>query len=259
MEKIRWNLLLIASGFLGYLAITKIFFGYVILAGLLYSLLFYLWKKWNTFKITLMVYSFSLLFCLPYLFYTYSLTGKVFYWATSGGSSLYWMSTPYENELGDWHNPKTFGNNQGIAKKHGDFFDKISNLNMVQYDEELKKQAIFNITHYPKKYFKNWIANVGRLLFSYPFSYTPQKISTYFFFIPNMFIVVFFLLCIFPSFVRRKLIPYEIWALLLFGSIAFIGSSFLSAYARQFYILVPIFGLYISFILTRVLKIEIRM
>ncbi len=44
----------------------------------------------------------ALIWCVPYLLMTYSLTGKPFYWGSSGGLSLYWMSTPYDTEMGDW-------------------------------------------------------------------------------------------------------------------------------------------------------------
>ena len=40
----------------------------------------------------------------PYALYTWRLTGRVFYWANSGGTTLYWMSTPFEGEYGDWNN-----------------------------------------------------------------------------------------------------------------------------------------------------------
>jgi 4-amino-4-deoxy-L-arabinose transferase-like glycosyltransferase len=98
-KKGSWTHLLMAGFFLGYLALTKILFGYVIITSLTVSLLLYAWKRTDRFKRAVWVCCFALLTCLPYLFYTYSLTGKVFYWANSGGMSLYWMSTPYEGEL----------------------------------------------------------------------------------------------------------------------------------------------------------------
>ena len=44
-----------------------------------------------------LVYALALVWCLPYLAHTYSLTGRWFYWGSSGGMSLYWMSTPYRD------------------------------------------------------------------------------------------------------------------------------------------------------------------
>lgn len=257
-EGMEWKYIVISSVFLGYLALSKIFFGYVILAGLLLSLVLYIFKRKITYKKSLLVYLLALIFCIPYLIYTYSVTGKIFYWGNSGGSSLYWMSTPYENELGDWLDSRNMKKNAQLFQNHHETFDSLKMLSYTESDDKLKKQAIRNIMQNPSKFLRNWLANVGRLLFNYPFSYTYQKLSTYFFLIPNMFIVVIFVLCIYPAILGRRLIPYEISGLLLFGLISFGGSSLLSAYNRQFWPLVPVFFLFIVYVLINILKIEIR-
>jgi hypothetical protein len=249
--------LLIASLYLAYLALTKIFFGYVILTGLVLSLLVLAWRHKDRVKKTSLVYGLALIWCIPYLLVTYSLTGKVFYWATSGGMSLYWMSSPYAGELGSWFADSDV---QALPElsPHREFFARIASLSEVEMDEAFKKQALDNIIHYPTRYLANWIANIGRLLFSYPFSYTPQKISTYFYLLPNMFLVVFLLVSVYPAVLRRRAIPYEIYALLLFALIALGGTSLLCAYDRQFRPLVPIFLLWLSFAYLRILRIEVR-
>jgi hypothetical protein len=197
------------------------------------------------------------MWCIPYLLYTYSATGKIFYWGTSGGMSLYWMSTHYENEWGSWKSSDAVEEYAELAP-HRQFFGRISSLSEVEKDSEFKKQAILNITNRPRDYLINWMANVGRMLFSYPFSFGRDRLTTYFYLVPNMFLAVFFLLGIYPGILRRKAIPYEIYALLYFGVIAFGGTSFLSAYDRQFRPLVPIVLLWLSFLYVRVLRIEIR-
>ena len=252
-----WLHLLMTSVYLGYLALTKVFFGYVIVVGLFSFGGMYLWQRKEKFKQTAYIYLLALILCLPYLFYTYSVTGKVFYWGTSGGMSLYWMSTPYEDEWGSWFSSRNVQENPELAQ-HREFFDKISNLSEVERDGEFKKQALYNIIHHPAKYFVNWTANIGRLLFSYPFSYTQHKLTTYFYLIPNMFIVVLFILGIYPVILRWNSIPYEIYALLYFGLVAFGGTSLLSAYDRQFRPLVPILFLWLCFVYIRVLRIEVR-
>jgi hypothetical protein len=187
---------------------------------------------------------------------TYSLTNKLFYWGSSGGLSLYWMSTPYNNELGDWFSMKDVEERPELSQ-HRDFFDKIDGFSDIGKDDALRNQAKSNISNYPLKYAINWAANIGRLLFSYPFSYTPQKLSTYFYIVPNMFIIVLLVLSIYPAILRYKIIPYEIYALILFALIAFSGTSLLSGYDRQFRPLVPIILLWLSFVYFRILKIEL--
>ena len=240
---------LLASLYLGYLALTKVFFGYVILSGMLMYLGLYLWQKRTIFKKTLLVYVFALICCMPYLLYTYSLTGKVYYWGNSGGIALYLMSTSYEGGYGDWN----------VLHKHGhDIYKGINKSSPVEIDEEFKKQAINNIIKNPANYFKNWLANIGRYLFNYPLSYETQKLSSYFYFIPSMFLIVASVICIYPTYLGRKFIPFEIYALLVFGLISFAGSSFVFVLNRQFWPLVPVFVLWISFTLTRIVKISMQ-
>jgi len=244
-----------ASAFLGYLALTKVFFGYVIIAGLLSFLPFYLWRKKNNLKKMTYMYLLALVWCLPYLIHTYSLTGKVFYWGTSGGMSLYWMSTPYSGEFGDWFSVADVQTRLELEHHRG-FFDRLAGLSQVERDNEFQKQAIYNIFHHPEKYLTNWAANIGRLLFSYPFSYTQQKLTTFFFIIPNMFIVVLFVLSIYPAILKWKSIPYEIYTLFYFALVAFGGTSLLSAYQRQFRPFIPILLLWLAFVYTRILIVQ---
>lgn len=254
---INWFHLLIASLYLGYLALTKVFFGYVILVGILMYLFLFISQRKERYKQTTFVYVLALVWCIPYLLITYSLTNKIFYWGSSGGLSLYWMSTPYENELGDWFSAEDVEKRAELSQ-HIDFFNKTESLSEVSQDDVFRGQAKSNIINHPLKYASNWIANIGRLLFSYPFSYTPQKLSTYFYIIPNMFIVVLLVLSIYPAILMRKIIPYEICALILFALIAFGGTSLLSGFDRQFRPFVPIILLWLSFIYFRILKIELR-
>lgn len=253
-----WLHLILAGFFLGYLALTKVIFGYVILVSLMVTVLLYVWKSTESTKRTVWAFSVALIFCLPYLVYTYSLTGRFFYWANSGGMSLYWMSTPYEAELGDWLSWNDIEEDPSLTTNHKVFFEEVLGLPSIQRDDAFKRQAIRNISENPKKFVFNWVANVGRLLFNYPYSYTPQKLSTFAYLIPNLFIVSLLVLSIYPAYLGRRLIPYEIYFLMGFGIIAFWGSSLLSAYVRHSLPLVPVFYLWISFITTRVLRIEVR-
>jgi hypothetical protein len=167
------------------------------------------------------------------------------------------MSSPYAGELGSWFSDDDVQALPELAP-HREFFAGMADLSEVERDEILKKQALENIIRYPSRFLRNWIANVGRLLFSYPYSYTPQKISTYFYLLPNMFLVVFLVLSVYPAGLRARTIPYEIYGLLLFALIATGGTSLLCAYDRQFRPQVPIFLLWMAFVYLRILRIEVR-
>jgi hypothetical protein len=255
-EHSRLNLLG-ASMYAAYLALTKVFFGYVIAAVLTLSLVLLIWRQMRATRIAISVFAMALAWCIPYLWYTYSLTGKVFYWATAGGSALYWMSTPYANEYGSWFSDKDAKERPELVR-HRDFFAMLDKLSDIDRDDALKRRAISNITHHPGKYLVNWLANIGRLLFSYPFSFASQSLSTYFYLAPNIFIVVLFVISVIPAVLRPGAIPIELWALLVFVLIAFGGSTLLAAYDRQFRPLVPGVCVWLAFVYVRLLRIEVR-
>jgi hypothetical protein len=168
------------------------------------------------------------------------------------------MSSPYEGELGDWNGYMSARQNVPLAPEHEAFFSGIRNLPSVERDDALRKRAIQQIKTHPRKALGNWAANIGRLLFSYPFSFTPQKLSTYFYLIPNMFIVVLAVLSVYPSIARRALIPREIFWLLSFGAVTLLASSLVSAYEREFLVIVPIILLWVAFTVTSVLDVRLR-
>lgn len=248
-NKNSWYQLTFAFIYLGYLALTKAFFGYVILSGILLYFSLYIKDRIYAMKRTFMVYLFALALCIPYLVYTYSLTGKVFYWGNTGGYMLYLMSSPYEEEFGDW--------GERSSKNHVAFEKEMEGLSALEKESMYKQRAISNIVGHPKKYFRNWLANIGRLLFNYPFSYDSQKLSSYFYFIPNMFLFVPLVLCIYPTIRRWECIPFEIKALILFAVVSFTGSTFLNGENRYIWPLVPIFLLWISIVSVNLIKVEI--
>jgi hypothetical protein len=249
--------LVAASVFLGYLALTKVFFGYVIVTCLVLSLGSLLWRRTPALRGTFLVFLLALLCCVPFLIYSRLITGRNFYWGTSGGMSLYWLSSPNPGELGSWFSVKQVYEREDLAP-HREFFAKLEGLSDIERDDAFKKQALYNIAHYPGKFATNWAANVGRLLFSYPFSFGSDRLSTYFYMAPNMFVVVLFFLSLFPAALRPKAIPFELWMLLIFALITFGGSTLLSAYDRQFRPLVPILCAFSSYVYFRVLKIDFR-
>src|SRR5207249_2495311 len=94
------------------LALTRVMFGYVLAGQVVVLGLLYLCKRTALLRSATALYLLALILTLPYLAYTYALTGRPFYWGSSGGMSLYWMSTPYRDELGDWRSEDAVFNNQ---------------------------------------------------------------------------------------------------------------------------------------------------
>src|SRR5215470_222487 len=217
-----WVSMFLAAVCLGWLTLTKFFFGYVLLASLLYFLLLFLWRRRHQDRRSWQTFLFALILCMPYLLYTYSLTGQVFYWGNTGGTVAYWISTPYKEEFGDYNGvPGQIRQTKEVIENHGAYFERLAHLPPIEWDRELKRRALQNIKENPVKFVRNWLANVGRLLFSYPFSYTPQKLSTFVYLIPNMFLVVLFVLLMPAAWMGRSAIPYELKSLLVVVGFAF--------------------------------------
>ena len=110
------NYLYISGVVIGLIVLTKFIFGYILLIMIIFwaaVFLFFRIKNIAKPKIKSLLIALGIAFAIvtPYLAYTYNLTGRVFYWGNSGGMNLYWMSTPYENEFGDWF-PETLFNGQ---------------------------------------------------------------------------------------------------------------------------------------------------
>jgi len=254
-EKISWKLLFLCAFTIAFLAMTKVIFGYVILLMLFASIFMVLLPAFrSSAKKSFLIFLISFVFCLPWLLYTYSLTNKLFYWTNSGSMSLYTMSTPYENELGDWANIEQLQ----LNPNHKSFMDSISKFNSLQKDDAYKSAAIKNIIEHPEKYFSNWIANVGRLFFSYPYSKTEQTLKTYWTMIPNMFILIFIVISVFFSLMHYEKVPKALLVLLFFMLVYLFGSSLISAYRRMFYITMPFWILLISYVFNNIISIKIK-
>ena len=163
------------------------------------------------------------------------------------------MSTPYENEYGDWFNTNNevfFERNLKSRLDHIPFFKSIQKYkdNGLKYDEKLKEQALLNIKKNPIKYFKNWIFNISRTFTNSPktnkemFSISFfQPLSSIFF---SFIFVMFLLSCAyFLLFYRNSYLTY----LTVFCLIYFLGISLISSMQRFLFPLYPL----VLFIITQ--------
>lgn len=241
----------------GFLILTKVFFSYVFLVlGVLSVLLFLFYDRKEKVLLKLSFYPF--LICIPYLMYTYSLTGKIFYWSDAGGSTLYCMSTPYEEEYGDWFptnesigtedsSSETTSFKQNTLKlNHLDFINSLKQLNGIEKDLKLKEKSIENILKNKGKYFKNIIYNFGRISFRYPF--TNRNIE------PLYLIVLIFHFSIFFVPLIKSIIKIvfkrnlEYLLVLTFFTTFLIGTLLLSAESRFIYPIYPLLIFLISYL-----------
>lgn len=254
-KKERRRLLWILGGLTGYLALTKIIFGYVLAGALVVVGLYWLLgrEKENA-RRAASVLGIAFLVCLPYLFYTYQLTGRLFYWGNSGGLSLYWMSTPHANEYGDWQNPEFHGNwrlrdIEAIKANHQADFEALdaAGLDAVQRDDRLKEMALRNIRNHPEEYLVNWVANVNRLLFGMPYSFQLESLKFLKYLPPNLPLVTLMIYSLFVLALNFRRTPFGLRFVLLLAVIYLFLSSLVSAYPRMLYVINPVLFFWIAY------------
>lgn len=247
--------LCIAGVFGGYLILTKVIFAYVVLAALISALMMGLWK--HEYMKAAFIYLVCLVVCLPYLIYTYSLTGKFFYWGNSGGSVLYCMTNPSPNEWGVWVSEKDVYEDDRYAH-HRPFFDTLKGKDYVEQDRLYKEEAIENLRRYPVRYAYNWISNCGRLWMNYPYAFKEQRPHTLFYMFPNSLLLAALIFSLFPLVKAMRRLPAEIVLVSFFSLFFLLGSSLLYCCSRYLVSIVPALLLLIGYCWTSLLHIQFR-
>jgi hypothetical protein len=163
------------------------------------------------------------------------------------------MSSPYDEEFGDWLSDKYLSENP----HHKSFYDSIVQLGSADRDKAYYQIAIQNIKKYPEKYFRNWLANVTRFFLDFPYTYKEIFLKTYFNLIPNMFVAVSIIISLLLTILYHKQTPEELILLFLFFLSYFFGSSLISSFQRSFYITMPIWPIIFNFIFNNIIDIRL--
>jgi 4-amino-4-deoxy-L-arabinose transferase-like glycosyltransferase len=250
-RKAGWAIL--AALVFAFVALTKVFFGYVALCMLLVSLVTFRWKQ--AMKMALPVYAGALLFCAPYLFYTWHLTGKIFYWANSGGSTLYWMASPDSNDFGSWFTDKDVLTRPELVS-HRPFFEKLQGLSYVEQDHLLKQKAFENAVNHPGKVLLNYVSNLGRLFLNFPFSYKYQRPHTLLYTAPNCLVLAAIVFSLYPLIKLRKFLPRAIVHACILSVIVLGGQSMTYAEARYLCPILPFIFIVVVYVAINLIKIE---
>jgi hypothetical protein len=263
--------LLIAGGLLGYLTLTKIILGYVIVICLAICLGMLLFKKTRNYYVksaTLLLIAFAV--TVPYLAYTYYITGKVFYWGNSGGMSLYWMSTPFEREYGDWKIPSLkntqypyiFKSKETAAllrKNHIKEMNFILNKhNAIEQDALFKQIAFQNIKAHPLKFATNYYYNVSRMLFNFPYSYAYQDSAIIGNIIRGSLMLWASLLGMVLTIYNWRKVIYPVKFILLVTGVYLLLSGALSAYPRQLDVVVPVLIFWLGYLIANTQLLNLK-
>lgn len=181
----------------------------------------------------------GMLTCVPWLVYTYALTHQLFYWGNSGGISLYWMSSPASSQLGQWHASHTVFANPQLAA-YRPLFRHLSALSPVRRDLALRHLALVQAEGHPAKYALNLLANVSRMLFGFPFSFTLSPAVIVGLVIFNLALVGGLIAAAVSLRSNRRSLPPEATPFLWFAAIGFAVHLFPSAEPRFLIPLVPV-------------------
>ena len=269
-REFRLKQLFIASLFLCLLILTKIIYLQVILVSAVLLLVFLFWHRKKTALKLLKVLTGGFVFMIPYLIYTYSISGKVLYVGSGGGEILYHRSTPYPNEWGNWFSredilfggdtdyipTEVYKNLNKLSKNHRDFYLTLEPMSYMERDSAFKAAAIANIKAHPEKYLKNTVASLSRLVFHFPFSYRTQNLNAYGYMFPNMIILFLWALSLYPFIKNKNNMPFEITALLVFSLIYTGGIVLLDGRGRNFITVVPALILFCTYIFSNFKKVE---
>jgi 4-amino-4-deoxy-L-arabinose transferase-like glycosyltransferase len=261
---------IILSGMvLGGIALIKVAFIYVVfflLAGTL--ILWAVHRRSGTYRNLSMMLGISFLTLLPYLIYCYVLTDRILYFNSNTGDTLYWMSSPYKGEYGDWQTDSNFfvdlegfapGKNDSLIAHHQVHLDRICGLPGMERDQEFKRVALENIKRHPWNYLENCFYNLGRLFFDYPYSYAVHDPSDLLVLLVQGILLTLILFSLVPSLLNFRGLPVTIRFLWLF-SLLYLGESMLvSASLRIFTPVAPALLVCIGFIVQNMLRVKLRL
>jgi 4-amino-4-deoxy-L-arabinose transferase-like glycosyltransferase len=231
--------LAVGAGGLAGLALTRVAYGWVLTVALIALVVWWLARRSRTTGRAAAVLALALAFCLPWLAYTYSKTDRLFVWGNSGSLSLYWMGSPHEGDLGDWHQAHVVFTDPDL-RPHREFFERLRGLDLAEQNAEIEREALSNIADHPDAYAENVVANVSRMLFNSPYSRTQQQTNDVFYALPNALLLGAVLFCVFVLVPRRRTLPPVAGVFALLAGVAFGLHALVSAYPRMLAPIVPL-------------------
>jgi hypothetical protein len=175
---------------------------------------------------------------IPWLAYTHDLTGRLMYWGNSGGLSLYWMASPYPQDLGDPHPENEVPSTPQLAR-HRPLFRRLATMGPVRADDELRRIAKASIREHPARYLRNVAANFGRMFFRVPFSFEQSPSKILFYGLPGLALLVALIAGSIVSVRRAR--RADLVPLALIGVFGFGVHLIVAGYPRSIAVLVPLF------------------
>lgn len=221
------------------LALTRVDYGWVLTLALVALVVWWALSRSRTARRLAGMYALGLALCVPWLAYTYSQTHRFYEWGNSGSLSLYWMSSPYAHEYGDWQQANAVFTDDNLAA-HRPFFEELRGLTLPHQNVKLERRAFENIRDHPLKYLENIVANSSRMFFDAPYSYSRQRLGALYFALPNALLLAALVLAATVAVRVRGSLPPPTAAFALFALAAFSIHALVAAYPRMLMPIVPV-------------------
>jgi 4-amino-4-deoxy-L-arabinose transferase-like glycosyltransferase len=229
----------LAAAALAALALTRVAYGWVLTLVLVVLLLRLARRRAAPIARSAAIVAAALLLCVPWLAYTAAKTGRPLVWGNSGSLSLYWMASPHDRDLGDWHQADETLTDPRLAP-HKTFFQGLRGLTLAEQNARIERRALRNIADHPAKYGENLVANGSRLLFNTPYSATSQSTNDVFYALPNALVVGAVAFCLLALAPRRRRLPPEALPFALLGVVGVALHLLVAAYPRMLTPIIPV-------------------
>ncbi len=237
---VPWRWLAAAAAFLGWLTLTRVFFGHVIVVTALLCLSAWPFlKAWRpALQRTLIILAGAFLICAPYLHHTWKKTGQFPCWSTNSGELLYWMTSHNPGENGHWFSYEDAQNDPNLAPNHGTFFRLALRLPVAEREAIFKQTAKEQFLSRAFAY--NWLCNLSRLAFGFPRSFQAEELRTVVLILFNGPLIALAALSGLIALRYWQTLPVEIWLLAAMAALYLGGSSLAPALPRYFVVIGPI-------------------
>jgi hypothetical protein len=256
----RWRTVLAAGALFGWLILTRVFFGNVLIAST--ALLIPLWLVWKSHRHklarALAVMALAWVVCAPWLAYTKAQTGETLCWSTNSGELLYWITSTNEGENGHWFSVEDAQEKPELVANHREFYLPYYKVSVPEREARFKQRAKENLQANPKGVFMNWLSNWNRLLFGFPRSFHTEELLTVALIIINGPILLLTAATFFIGLLKWRSLPLETVLLTALVIIYLGGSSLAPALPRYAVGIWPWLGLVIAAVLSKHLKVRME-
>lgn len=249
--------LVLGAAALAGLALTRVDYGWVLTLVLGAMLVWWLVSRRAIPRRLAAMYALALALCVPWLAYTTAETGRVLQWGNSGALSVYWMSSPYEGDLGDWQRAENVLSDPNLAP-HRPFFASLEGLPLPEQNARLERRALEHIRDHPLKYAENVAANISRLFFDAPYSYSSQRLTAVYFAVPNAILLGALLLASVVAVRVRHSLPPPAAPFAIFAVAALGLHLFAAAYPRMLFPIVPVLIWFVATVSAKHLRVVFR-